>query len=259
MLLRCPEQYRRRYVENEIIPPGLALLRGRATHEAVAYNYKQRRDEGSYLIRDDLEDAAATYFEAELQQEYQMGSDYEELDPKQARGQAKDESVKMTLLHGDEVAPLVSPHLIETKVETPPSTSAQVPLIGRLDLIDGDQIIRDVKTVRKSPGADDAHRSTQLTFYELLYRAHHKKQPSKGLALDYLVCSPTGKLSYVERQTERSTSDLNALIYRIEAANRLLEAEIFPPTLETSWWCHEKWCGYALTCPYYRGRSRPHG
>ena len=43
MFSRCGEQYRRRYIEKDRLPPGVAMIRGRGVHEGVAENMRQKR------------------------------------------------------------------------------------------------------------------------------------------------------------------------------------------------------------------------
>ena len=49
---RCPKQYEFRYVEGMKIPPGIALIRGKAFHSGVAHNYKQKIESAKDLPLD---------------------------------------------------------------------------------------------------------------------------------------------------------------------------------------------------------------
>jgi hypothetical protein len=60
MFFRCGEQYRRRYVLGEIVPPGVALVKGSAVHKAAEVNYRQKVETHVDLALSDLTDAAAT-------------------------------------------------------------------------------------------------------------------------------------------------------------------------------------------------------
>lgn len=46
MLGRCGEQYRRRYIEGEKIPPGIAALVGRGVDDSVTINLQNKIDTG---------------------------------------------------------------------------------------------------------------------------------------------------------------------------------------------------------------------
>ena len=47
MLTRCGIQYENRYVMGEIIPPGIAAVRGIGVHRAAAANGQQKIESGS--------------------------------------------------------------------------------------------------------------------------------------------------------------------------------------------------------------------
>ena len=53
----------------------------------------------------------------------------------------------------------------------------------------------------------------------------------------------------------RSEEDFKVLLRRIEVATKALEKGVFVPAQTTDWWCNERWCGYAKTCPYFHGRK----
>ncbi len=58
MFQRCGEQYRRRYMEGDIFPPGLALVTGRATHKSAEVNLKQKVASGKMVNLDVALEAA---------------------------------------------------------------------------------------------------------------------------------------------------------------------------------------------------------
>ena len=58
MWLRCGVQFERRYIREEVIPPGIAARRGTAVHKAAEINHKQKLSTGKDLPISDLKDAA---------------------------------------------------------------------------------------------------------------------------------------------------------------------------------------------------------
>ena len=256
MLYRCGEQFRRRYIVGEVIPPDLGLIRGRATHKGVEANMANHIETGNYLGLEQVDAATSDALTAELAGEFTLGNEYEEYGLDKATGLVKDESVSLARLHATDLAPKIKPEAAEIKIEVPGSDSVPVRLVGVLDLVDDQKKIRDVKTSRKSPNATMADNSTQLTFYELLYHAF-AGEPSGGQALDYLVRTPKrGDTKLVTLETTRSHDDLMSLVRRIEIATKMVEQEVFLPAPEDSWQCSEKFCGYAPTCPFFRGQTR---
>ena len=256
MLYRCGEQYRRRYIEGEVIPPDLGLIRGRATHKGVEANMASHIETGNYLMLEAVEAATSDALTAELAGEFTLGNEYQEYGLDKATGLVKDESVSLATLHATDLAPKITPEAAEVRIEVPASNTVPAKLVGVLDLIDDQKKIRDVKTSRKSPPATVADNSTQLTFYELLYHAYAGEQ-SGGQVLDYLVRTPKrGDTKIVTLETTRSYDDLVSLAARIEVATKMVEKEVFLPAPEDSWQCSEKFCGYASTCPFFRSQTR---
>ena len=59
MMLRCPMQYKHRYVDGAIAPPGVALIVGKGTHRANASDLLHKMDSGSLLSIDEVKAIAA--------------------------------------------------------------------------------------------------------------------------------------------------------------------------------------------------------
>ncbi|MHC4715083.1 MAG: PD-(D/E)XK nuclease family protein [Planctomycetota bacterium] len=256
-LNRCGEQYRRRYCEGERVPPGIALLRGRATHRANEKNLLAKMDTGELLPVDAVLQAASDAFDEAAEGEFVIDGDYEGMEIAEALGTAKDESVALAGLHAEQVAPEIEPTAIEVRIEIPPSDSLPVQFVSILDLIDGGAAIRDTKTTRKSPPGDAAHMNDQLSGQDLAFRARYQKPPEE-LSLDYLVRTAKKKeLKHVRLPTTRTQADLAVFVRRAQAAIQMIEAEVFLPAPADSWACTTRFCGYAETCPFYRGRPKP--
>lgn len=257
MLHKCGEQYRRRYIEGEILPPGIALIRGKSVHAPIEANLVAKMETGALLPLEQVQSLAADTVRAALQADFVLDGDYAAMGIAKARDLVTDEVVGLSTLHATKVAPAIEPSAVEVKIEVPPSNALPVTLVGVLDLIDDREGIRDTKTAQKSPAADAADVSDQLTTYELLHRARYG-EPAKGLGLDVLVRTPgRGELKYVPLRTTRSTEDLLPFLRRVQAAVRAIEAEIFIPAASDTWQCSAKWCGYSSSCAFFRGRPRP--
>jgi hypothetical protein len=257
MLYRCGEQYRRRYGEGERLPPGIALVRGKSVHSANERNLVQKLETGELLSVAEVRDLAADSFDKEVKGGgFVIDGEYAKMPVRKALDTAKDEAVDLSGLHAEQVAPSIQPTAIEVRIELPPSQALEVPFISILDVIDDGTKIRDTKTTRKSPPSEAAHLSDQLTSQDLAYRARYHREPEE-LSLDYLVRTPSGKLTPSRLTTHRSKADLGTFLRRAQAALRMIEAEVFLPAPQDAWVCSERWCGYTSTCPYYRGRSRP--
>ena len=255
-LSRCGEQYRRRYGLKEKTPPGIALIRGRSTHKAQEKNLIHKLEEGELLSRDQVRQIASDEFDEAATGEYVIDGLYSGLSVSEALGRGKDEAVSLAGLHSDVVAPLIEPAAVEVRIEIPQSEQMPCTFVSILDLVEQGDVIVDTKTASKSPGKSDADLSDQLTGQCLAFYARHGK-PSPTQRFDFLVRTPTGKLKHVPLETTRSRDDLAVFVRRVQAAHKMIEAEVFIPTSQDNWACSPRWCGYASTCRYYRGQPRP--
>jgi hypothetical protein len=250
---RCGEAFRRRYIEREKIPPGVAAIRGRAVHGAAELNHRQKIASGVDLPLGDLVDAAATAFDASRAEGGVL------LTPEEASigeanvlGRAKDRAVKLTGLYAHSVAPTIQPALVEERVRIM-LPDAPVDLLGILDVATVDRRVKDLKTAARSKTQAEADQSLQLSLYGLAYRAH-TGQDAAGLDMEVLV--DTSPPKHQRLSTTRRRSDYLVLVARLNAFLRARDAGIFPPAELSSWGCNERWCGYWRSCVYVNRERR---
>jgi RecB family exonuclease len=254
MLSRCGEQYYQRYIKNRKIPPGISLVIGRVDDRSVGKNLTKKMETKSLHNLDEVADFTADIFNEEWEAtEVLLTPEESDLGPKVVKGQAMDKSIRLAVLHASELAPFIEPTHIQRKVEVE-LPGFDYDLIGYIDIQEGSNSIRDTKTSGKTPTADIADKSDQLTIYAMMTRVMDGVIPSQ-LCLDYLVDLKTPKATTFS--TTRTEADFNPMLRRIEAASKALQAGIFIPARETDWWCNPRWCGYHATCPYVKQSRRP--
>ena len=242
--LRCGEQYRRRYIEKEIIPPGIALIRGISVHKGVELNNRYKLEKGKDIIKKDLIAITDSEFSKTLKAEGVFFSREEISQKKKLIGAGRDDTVKLTGLYSDEVAPLIMPKKIEMKFEMP---CEEHTLTGRIDNIDAEDALRDTKTANKKKNQNEVDCSDQLTFYALAHEYLFGKPPTK-IVMDTLVCTKIAK--YDPIITKRNHDDITMLIRRIYAVIEGMKKGVYLPSDPTKWQCNPRWCGYYETCKY---------
>lgn len=249
MLSRCGEQYRRRYVLGEIIPPAVAMLVGGAIDKSVNRNMQHKIDTKGELLS--IEECAETARD-ELNNRWESGVmlDAEEREKgiKAVKGEAVDKSVRLSTLHAGDTAKIIAPTHVQRRCEVD-LTGYGVRLLGYIDIQEGHVSVRDTKSSAKTPNKDIAHQSAQLTNYALMVKVLDGKTPEK-LILDYLIDTKIPKAQSFE--STRHDEDFMALLRRIETMLMALEKGVFVPARETDWWCSERFCGYWHSCPYIR-------
>lgn len=248
MLFRCGEQYRRRYIEGHKIPPGIALLIGRATDTSVNADLGNKIQTGELLpdaaIADIARDSLMT--EWDRSGEVVLDEEHSALGLKGARGAAVDTSVTLARLHHTEAAPKIAPTHVQRKFELDVA-GEPIQISGVIDIQEGTRSIRDTKTSKRSPQQNEADRSLQLTAYALAVRQCEGKIPDK-VVMDYLVHTKEPKLIQIE--SVRNDESLNPFLERTYQAYLTVKSGLFTPAPADAWFCDSRWCGWWHTCPY---------
>lgn len=247
---KCPEAYRRRYIEGEKIPPGIAMLKGTGVDGGAHVNFLQKIETHSDLPTDEIVDAAVAKFDAELKGGYQLDEHEQSVGATKVIGQARDDVADMAECHARLQAPDYQPLGVQEqfRIELPGPRD----VYGVIDLRDNKKRVTDFKTAKKSKSQNDADDSLQLTVYAAAHQAITGEPPSL-VRLDTIVqTSKETKRQVLD--SKRGPEDYNALANRLNALSGMIVAGNFPPTTPGAWWCDPKWCGYHATCPYVRHR-----
>lgn len=222
MFLRCPQQFERRYLRGEIIPPGIAARRGSATHKAAQLNHEQKLHTQADLPLEHLQDAARDHYVHLIKEDGVFIPKDRVADKDKLLAAGLDATVRLTTLYREALAPAIVPVLVEEKLTL--EAGLDLPLMGTIDVFTLDQWLPDLKTAEKSKSPKDAEYSLQLTFYAGLLAYQTGAWPKK-LSLEVLVNTKEPKLQSL------LTCDPNA------------------------WVCSPNWCGYFGTCAYAIKRS----
>lgn len=247
MFARCPESWRRRYVEREIIPPKLAMLKGSAVHSAAEHNMRQKMESREDIDAEQIADFAVNAFDEKLKHDgYMLGKDESANDIAPMR----DVVAGLALSHATQQAPEYQPIAVEHKFTIDlPALSHDV--VGVIDLVDEAGTVVDFKTTSRVTSQLDADMSTQLSMYAASRMAVDEKAQSVNVRLDILVeASARRAVRRAVVESTRDKSDLPILGRKIAVVSKSIDAGLFPPAPVGSWYCSEGWCGYWSTCPY---------
>ncbi|MCX5794923.1 MAG: PD-(D/E)XK nuclease family protein [Elusimicrobia bacterium] len=259
MFTKCGEQYRRRYIEKDVIPPGVALIRGKAIHSGAEYDFRQKMETLKDLPRQEIVDRAAAEFNAQVKAD---GIYLCEEDAARGKdiilGEGLDEVVRLAGLLADEVLPVYQPIAVEERqlIELP---SSPRDILGILDVVAW-QInqpkerfgLVDYKSGKSKPQSHwDA--ATGLTIYALTFRAKYR-QPPAFINVEQLVTNKTPKRVLVT--TTRDKADFVPCISRMNAVLAGIEKQVFVPAMPGAWWCSPKWCGYWTSCSFVNSERK---
>jgi len=248
MYVRCGEQYRRRYVENESIPPGIALIRGSAVHRGSQHNFDQKVDSHLDLPNAEVEEVAIETMRAKIENEGLSLNEDEMAKGKDAVVNEGQRAVRaLTGLYCDNVAPRYQPILVEKDLELDLGNGTT--LTGILDTVADDGTIVDLKTMSKAPSVGQYDADIQITNYWLLYMAEFNEEP-KHFAIECLIDTKIPK-NHTAIQT-RQKGDVEAFVNLTQSVAHAIEAGVAIPAYgqDAAWWCSKKWCGYWATCPF---------
>lgn len=243
MFQRCNIQWRRRYLEEEVIPPGIAARVGSGVHKAAEINFKSKMQTGEDLPLDAVQDAAAEAYDKALSEGVFLAPD-EVSGAKNAMAQGKDDTVSLATLFRKELAPTIMPVLVEHRV-TLEIPGVALPIVTVLDCYTADRKLRDLKTSGKKWPDNKAHTSHQPTVYRESVKETTGEYPEE-LLFDVLVNNKTPVLQTIS--TSRTDEDLAILAQKFQIMLEAIRAGIFMPADPDSWACSPKFCGYWHTC-----------
>jgi len=245
----CGEQWRRRYIEKEKIPPGVALIVGKAVDSTVNKNMNLKIDKGELFSIDSIKDIARDTANNEWNKgEIKLDAEEIKKGIKAVKGEVVDKTVRLAALHAKTLAPKLNPTHVQRKIEIE-LPGYPVDLLGYIDIQEGLKSLRDTKTSSKSPGQSVADTSDQLTVYAMAVKVIDGAIPEK-LTLDCLVDNKTPKLAVIE--TTRTEEDFQPVLYRIENMMEGIEKEVYIPCRQDHFLCCPKFCGFFNSCRFTR-------
>lgn len=253
---KCPEAWRRRYEDKDIIPPGFALIRGRAVHQGAEFNFRQKTESHVDLPVSQIVDVAVAQVDAETAGGVSLTPDEIGRSVAVVKGETIDEVAKLARLHAIVQAPEYQPVAVEETIRVSLPQSSH-DLLCVIDLVDDRGAVIDLKTSGKAVSQSDADASIQMTAYHFAKEAQTGTPPTE-LAFDVMI----SKGSTLKRQritTERDQQDVNALGERFGAVVGSITSGVFAPAAVGCWWCSAKWCGYHSTCRFVGNGQKRQG
>ena len=196
--LRCPLEYRFRYIDGLYVPQSGAVALGKSIHRALEYNFRQKIDSGHDLPLKDVVDV--------FNDTYDFLMEDTELDKGENAEELRKEGMRLLSIYHSTVAPGIRPVIVEEPFQIE-LDGLYIPLAGIIDLVDESGVIVDHKTAKRAYTGDAIQRDLQLTTYAMAYRMLYGKE-ERAVRLDVMVRGreprvQTLKGSRNERQIER--------------------------------------------------------
>lgn len=244
-LSNCGERYRNRYIEKIRTAPNYSLILGRAVDATVMLDLQHKIDTGNLLPIDDITEHTREEVDAILLQDGIMLTEAEVAKGmNRVRAELTKEAVNMAHLHHCYIAPRLEATRVQREFEV--EIAGHV-VTGRMDIQEGSRSIRDLKVTGRSPSADEAERSLQLTVYAMACAQLDGRIPDH-LYLDYLIHAAQPRI--VKLETTRARHQFYAVEERVKSAVMAIESGSFVPASSDSWYCSERYCPFYVGCRY---------
>lgn len=248
MFFRCPEQFRRRYIEEEIIPPGIAARIGSGMHKGAEHNHKAKLLTGKDEPLSACQDAARDEYRR-LVFDHGVFFPKDELpSAKKQLSQGIDTTVGLTKSYHKNLAPQIQPLMVEKKIYLK-DPDIEIPFAGIVDLLARPNWLADMKSAAKKWPENRIKTDIQVTLYRELVKAETGKYPSK---MTIEIFTKTKDFGYQQLEAQRDKRDWILLKKRVQAMLKMIKAGCFPPCDPSHWICNPRFCGYFGSCCYTR-------
>ncbi len=234
-MLRCGEQFRRRYIEGEIIPPGIAAGRGTGLHFANKVNLRQKIVSGVDLPLSDIKDAARDGFVHAFRDGVYIPKD--KLSEKETlMNDGLEDSLRCSEVYLDKVAPEIMPRSVEEPFNV--DIGLELPLAGTID-IERSAKVDDLKTAAKKWQEGQIEKEIQPVLYSL---AHEKLTGLRPVFKYHIMICRRGKdgratsADYQAQDIKATDGMYQSLIYKAKVFIDSIQKGVFMPANPTSWW-----------------------
>lgn len=241
----CGELYRRRYIEQEVIPPGIAAHVGRGFHSGAEHNHKQKLETGEDEPEDVICDAARDGYKQSVENGIYLPPD-EKDQANKLLSEGLDSAVTLARLYRQEFAPQVLPEYVEKRLWLEVD-DLPVPIHGVLDLGCTGGWLLDMKTSGRKWTQDKADSNVGLSVYPRLYREITGEVPQR-ITVEAFINKKKPEHQTIE--TNHTEADFQVFVERARYMVQMIQAGIFPPAEPGHWKCSPRWCGYWWTCPF---------
>lgn len=250
LFLKCPEKWRRRYLEREYETPVGIMVLGRAVHAAENQNYHYMVKAGEPMPTDEVLENFSDSMDAEAQREV----DWEKDTP----GILKDEGVGLIKVYHQQIVPAMKPTRVEQEFNVRLQPHLKWTIKGFIDVIaaydDGfqqlDSAPTDIKTVRKAKSQDMVDNDLQGSLYTFATIGDSEKD--EDFRIHQLRTLKDGPHANVITTTRTREARMRYLA-RVAMVARQIESNVrtgdWQGAHPGSWYCGATSCGYWNTCP----------
>ena len=234
----CSEAWKRRYIDGDKIPPGIAALVGNGVHKGAEIALVHRMETEEPETRDTTVMAAVDKYEKQLEGDGVFMTREDATAADRIIGENKDSTAKLAGFWYDQLYDDLKPVAVEERLRLS-DPRLKTDLLGIVDVREKHRL-RDLKTAGKKWPKNRAPIESQPTVYQWL--AEEAGMTGGTFTYDILVNTKTPSIQTIH--TERDGSDRIALIERVNSMCSQIKAGNFIGAEPSAWKCSHKWCGY---------------
>lgn len=248
LLMMCGQAFMYKYVLKRPEPIGVRMTSGSGAHKGREVNLKQKIETHEDLSVEEVTDACRDYCQKRFEEnEVQVESEFEGKNKEQAKGISTDLAVEFAVKDHEAFQSEIQPAGVEETMAVAYPGLTRI-IVGKVDVVQEDGIIRDLKTGKKAYGQAKADSSMALSTYGMLKKAETGETP-KGYTIDNVTESKSG-CKHNLYPTLRTDGQLQQQLRRFIAWNKVIEAGLFGPANTEHWKCSKNYCGYYSQCQY---------
>ena len=241
-------------------PPGVAAHVGTGVHKAAERNYGQKIESHEDMAASDIQEIAIDGYRARLKDEGVLMVGEEKESKVETLQKGEDRVRAFSTCYAVDLAPKVQPALVEEAFAVPIKDSEGndiVNLAGRIDLVDDQDVLLDMKTTGSKKNQQEVDNSDQLISYSFVYEKLFGEPPA-GVGLDCLVCTAKTMKTYaqdrmlaawVSGERDGIVRRYNSYLQRVLYVLEMMRTGMFPPNPQSPL-CSEKFCGWWSVCPW---------
>lgn len=236
--LKCPRQYRYKYIEKLPQKPSIVPMQSQAWHAVVEKNYIfKMRSKRDLPLKRMLE-----LYKYELKKMLVYAGGWEKVDHGKflTFEEVMLQGLDITEKHHKLLAPKIKP--LGTEVKFQVQFNKEVDIIGVWDLLEKDTVA-DNKAFGRTPNQDDFDKDIQFTLYAWAYEKMYKKIPQ--LRMDCMVKNKEVKAVQLwTKRNKRSLKWFEGMVEDVVAAMK--GGGYFPNT--NGWHCNQLYCSFWDNC-----------
>lgn len=248
LYLACPRKYRLRYVDGIKLPASGAMILGRAWHQGIERNYRQKIRTGADLPTAEVVEFTTEAARAALTRGIDDGSVV--LAPWERLPKLLDVVAEAAAVHHREIAPGVQPVIVEERWRLVLPGFA-FDLVGVWDCVDTDNVVIDNKLIGTVPDQESFDRALQWTIYALAWRAI-RGEVEHAVRMDAVGKKP--RVHAKQLWSRRTNAQCRWALRLIEEVGTAILAGSFPPN-PMGEYCAPAWCGHWNRCQGMTGQA----